>query len=36
MTLYFKNTNRDITMNEEDEKHYRNNYVCLFFERNIC
>ena len=31
--FYFKNTNKDIIMTEEDEKHYRNNNICRFCEK---
>ena len=33
MTFYFKNTNKDIIMTEEDEEDYRN--ICRFCEKNI-
>ena len=35
MTFYFKNTNKDIVMTEEDEEDYRNNNICPFCEKNI-
>ena len=30
MDFYFKNTNKDIIMTEEDEEDYRNNNICRF------
>ena len=30
MVFYFKNTNKDILMTEEDEEDYRNNNFCRF------
>ena len=35
MTVYFKNTKKDIIMTEEHEKSYRNNIGCRFFEKEI-
>ena len=33
MTFYFKNTNKDIIMTQEDEEGYRNNDFCRFCEK---
>ena len=33
MAFYFKNTNRDIIMTDEDEEHHRNNDVCRVFKK---
>ena len=35
MTFYFKNTNKDIIMTEDDEKDYKNNNICRFCEEKI-
>ena len=35
MAFYFKNTNKDIIMIEEDEYEYRNNNICRFCEKEI-
>ena len=35
MTFFFKNTNKDIVMTEENEENYRNNIICRFCEKNI-
>ena len=35
MTFYFKNTNKDIIMTEEDYEDYRNINICRFCEKNI-
>ena len=35
MALYFKNTNEDIILTEQDEKHYRDNKIFRFSEREI-
>ena len=35
MTFYFKNTNKDIVMTEENEEEYRNNNICGFCGKNI-
>ena len=35
MTFYFKNTNKDLIMTEEDEEGYRNKIFCRFCEKNI-
>ena len=35
MTFYFKNTNKDIIMTEEDKEDYRNNNICRFCEKEI-
>ena len=35
MAFYFKNTNKDIIMTQEDEEDYRNNDICRFCEKNI-
>ena len=34
-TFYFKNTNKDILMTEEDEEDYRIKNVCRFCEKDI-
>ena len=31
----FKNTKKDITMTEEDEKDYKNNSICRFCEKTV-
>ena len=33
MAFYFKNTKKDIIMTEENEKDYRINNICRFFEK---
>ena len=35
MAFYFKNTNKDIIMTEEDEEDFKNNNVCRFCEKFI-
>ena len=35
MAFYFKNTNKDIIMTQEDEEDYRNNDICRFCEKFI-
>ena len=35
MAFYFKNTNKDIIMTDEDEEDYRKNNICRFCETNI-
>ena len=35
MAFYFKNTNKDIIMTEEDEEDYRNDNICRFCEKEI-
>ena len=35
MTFYFKNTNKDIIMTQEDEEDYKNNKNCRFCEKKI-
>ena len=35
MAFYFKNTNKDIVMTQEDEEDYRNNDICRFCEKFI-
>ena len=35
MTFYFKNTNKDIIMTQEDEEDYKNNNICQFCEKKI-
>ena len=35
MAFYFKNTKKVIIMTEEDGKHYRNNTICRFCEKEI-
>ena len=35
MIFYFKSTNKDIVMTEENEEDYRNNNICRFFEKNF-
>ena len=35
MDFYFKNTNKDIIMTQEDEEDYKNNNVCRFCEKFI-
>ena len=35
MAVYFKKTNKDIIMTEEDEEDFRNNNICSFCEKNI-
>ena len=35
MAFYFKNTNKDIIMTEEDEEDFRNDNTCRFCEREI-
>ena len=34
MTFYFKNTNKDINMTEENEEDHRNKNTCRFCEKN--
>ena len=34
MAFYFKNTNKDIIMTEEDQDEYRTNNICRFCEKN--
>ena len=33
MAFYFKNTNKDIIMTQEDEEDYKNNNICRFCEK---
>ena len=35
MAFYFKNTNKDIVMIDNDNEDYRNNDICQFCEKNI-
>ena len=35
MAFYFKNTNKHIVMTEKDEKDFKTNNVCRFWEKNI-
>ena len=35
MAFYFKNTNKDIIMTEEDKEDYRINNICRFCEKNF-
>ena len=35
MNFYFKNTNKDIIMTEEDEEHCRNKITCRFCEKEL-
>ena len=35
MAFYFKNTNKDIIMTQEDEEDYQNSNICRFCEKNI-
>ena len=35
MAFYFKNTNKDIIMTQEDEEDYKNNNICRFCEKEI-
>ena len=35
MAFYFKNTNKDIIMTQEDEDDYRNDNICRFCEKEI-
>ena len=35
MTFYFKNTNKDIILTEEDEEDFKNNVNCRFCKKNI-
>ena len=35
MTFYFKNTNKDIIMTQEDDEDYKNNNICRFCEKEI-
>ena len=35
MAFYFRSTNKDIIMTQEDEEKYRNDNVCRFCEKNI-
>ena len=35
MAFYFKNTQKDIIMTDEDEEDYRKNNICRFCEKNI-
>ena len=35
MAFYFKNTNKDIVMTDNDEEDYRNNNFCRFCEKEI-
>ena len=35
MAFYFKNTNKDIIMTQEDEEDYENNNICRFCEKEI-
>ena len=35
MFSFFQNFNRDIIMTEKNEKDYRINNICRFFEKNI-
>ena len=34
-TSYFKNTNKDIIMTEEDQEDFKNDNICRFFEKTI-
>ena len=33
--FYFKNSQKNINMTEEDEKHYGNRNICRFCEKNV-
>ena len=35
MAFYFKNTNKDILMRQEDEEDFKNNNICRFCEKEI-
>ena len=35
VAFHFKKTKKDIVMTEEDEKDYKNNNICRFYEKNI-
>ena len=35
MNFYFKNTKKDIIMEEEDEEHFRNTNICWFCEKEF-
>ena len=35
MAFYFKNTQKDIILTQEDEEDYRNNNICRFCEKTI-
>ena len=35
MAFYFKNTNKDIIMTEQDEEDFDNNNICRFCEKEI-
>ena len=35
MAFYFKNTNKDIIMTEEEQEDFENNNICRFCEKNI-
>ena len=35
MAFYFKNTNKDIILVEEDEQDFKNNIICRFCEKEI-
>ena len=35
MAFYFKNTNKDINMTQENEEDYKNNNICRFCEKEI-
>ena len=35
MAFYFKNTNKDIAMTDNDEEDYKNNNICRFCEKEI-
>ena len=35
MAFYFKNTNKDILLTQDDEEDYRNSIICRFCERNF-
>ena len=35
MAFYFKNTNKDTIITDEDEEDYKNNNICRFCEKNI-
>ena len=35
MAFFFKSTNKDIIMTQEDDEHYRININCRFCEKNI-
>ena len=35
MTFFFKDINKEINITEKDEKDYRNNNICRFFEKSF-